>query len=99
MNDDFYLYFYVSNSHVLWKKHTEEIIALLFTYLYYLQIFTLWILVYTTARGMPLMQSVTKYLARDIFLEDIDNGFLWLFRIPLRLYICIDYFIFHLSIH
>lgn len=37
----FYLYFYVSNSHVLWKKHTEEIIALLFTYLYYLQIFTL----------------------------------------------------------
>lgn len=57
------------------------------------------ILVDTTATGIPLIQSVTKYLARDIFLEDIDNGFLWLFRIPLRLYICINYFIFHLSTH
>lgn len=31
------------------------------------------------------MQSGTKYLARYVFLEDIDSGFAWLFEIPIRL--------------
>ena len=67
-----------------------EIIALIFIYLYYLQVFT----IYIYATRIPVMQSVTKYLAKDIFLKDIDNVFLWLFMIPLRLCIHINDFIF-----
>lgn len=63
-----------------------------------LQVFALCIFS-TTAVRVLLMESGTKYLARHIYLEDRDNGFLWLFKIPLRLCTRIREFIFHLSIH
>lgn len=87
----------VSKLHGFMNKSRNEYFT--FSYLYYLQVFTLeiYIYIFDNSHRIPLMQSVTKYLARYIFLEDISNGVLWLFRIPLRLCICISDCIFHFS--
>lgn len=81
---------------MFYEKKTEEIIVLLFIVLFagfhscvYIQ----------QPRGFLSCNLSLNTLPEMFFLEDIDNGFLWLFRIPMRLYIYINDFILHLSVH